>query len=82
MNIQTYGISITTLEEVFLRVAHLKEERKEEARRKKREEEKKRLDHESNIDKSLVKDQSQEDSNMIDDVDNFDLNKVRITNKS
>ncbi|EAR97153.2 ABC transporter family protein (macronuclear) [Tetrahymena thermophila SB210] len=75
LNIQSYGISITTLEEVFLRVAHLKEEKKLLEKKKKEEEE--RIKNGNDKNKSDLGSQSQ----IAELEDSFDLNKVRVTKK-
>ncbi|KAL4488927.1 hypothetical protein ABPG72_005714 [Tetrahymena utriculariae] len=72
LNIQSYGISITTLEEVFLRVAHLKDEKKEKLRLEQLHLEKKRFS---------VEQQKIEDETM-NEADNIDFQKIRITNSS
>ncbi|KAL4489354.1 hypothetical protein ABPG72_019009 [Tetrahymena utriculariae] len=93
LSIQTYGISITTLEEVFLKVAHLKQEKINEQKKKKeqlKEQQKDKNnskniylnDHNSqdaNSDIESQKNQNKKEENNADEIDNFDLNQVRIT---
>ncbi|KAL4488936.1 hypothetical protein ABPG72_005723 [Tetrahymena utriculariae] len=75
LNVQSYGISITTLEEVFLKVAHLKEEKKLLEKKKKEEEVK--IKNENDKNKSFLGSQSQ----IVELEDTFDLNKVRVTKR-
>ncbi|EAR81921.2 ABC transporter family protein (macronuclear) [Tetrahymena thermophila SB210] len=95
LSIQTYGISITTLEEVFLKVAHLKEKKiKEQKKKEKLNEQEKDKSNSKNIYLNVDKSQDgnsdiesqknqqnkiSEDEKNADEIDNFDLNQVRIT---
>jgi len=60
---ESYGISITTLEEVFLKVAENES-------------------HDKPIPLSINKEQKEEDNEDDSEVDNFDLNSVRISNRA
>ncbi|KAL4478578.1 hypothetical protein ABPG74_006813 [Tetrahymena malaccensis] len=94
LSIQTYGISITTLEEVFLKVAHLKQEKIKEQKMKEQLNEQLKdknnskniylNDHNSqngnsDIESQQNKNQKISSENNADEIDNFDLNQVRIT---
>lgn len=62
LRIQSYGISITTMEEVFLRVAHLGDD--------------------VDVNQALKNEKLKNQPSMLEDteIDNFDLNQVRVKN--
>ncbi|KAL4490757.1 hypothetical protein ABPG72_021811 [Tetrahymena utriculariae] len=90
LSIQTYGISITTLEEVFLKVAHLKQEKIKEQKKKQQQIEQQKnskiylnIPNSQNVNGDIENQYGQNrnefEENCIDEVDNFDLNQVRVT---